>query len=111
MVCENRLYNISVLKRLYSYDPVTKFVLSPLNKCDPEKEGTGGLGESKDIFIQYCDIEFEVTEQGGSNVSYLYHFGYDDARAIQYNPDENIGKTLHRYKLLLNLCSFITAIL
>ena len=38
-----------------------------------------------------------MTDQGGSNVSYLYDFGYDNATHIQYDPKENFGKTRHRF--------------
>ena len=45
----------------------------------------------------FCDVVFDISSQGGSNVSYFYDFDYDNVTTIQYDPESNKGVTAHRF--------------
>ena len=55
------------------------------------------------VYPVNCPVIFRTSEQQGTNVSYMYNFGYKkkgkDVTEVQWDKDTNDGTTSHLFKL------------
>ena len=93
-----RLFATNTTALIHAYVPVSAFKVSPRSLCPGEEEGEG-MGEEGDIFPLNCPILFKITEQKGSNVTFVYKFGYSvDGREVmtsQFDEESDLVETVH----------------
>lgn len=90
--CSSRLYYGNASAVVYSYNPVSEFVVDLFYECEG-KNRSKGKGDREDLFPITCYIIFKVSDQTGTNVSYHFDFGYTDendrpVETITYNNSE-----------------------
>ena len=103
MNCSSRLFETELNITAYSYTPVGSFGISTYKVC-PGDEGKliEGAGVLRDEFPVECNVMFYCTGQKGTNVTYMFDFGYSDEEGLRATSSQYVvthNETYHTFTL------------
>lgn len=98
--CSNRLYNVTLITTVYSYHPITDFVVDVFSKCDSSEVLTKGGGKYENSFDVDCEVVFFTSDQKGTNVTYIYDFNYVQKNGKKPITSTSENSTSHKFKFL-----------
>ena len=99
--CSSRLYEIEAKTTAYSYTPVSFFEVDIYRACKFEAFQPG-KGEFEDMYPIECPVMFYCAKQLGTNVTYEFDFGYQNADKVAQKASQWLevsNETYHTFTL------------